>query len=62
MVKVDQVIKVGIIKVGCIGTLTLLEFLLDERAERTDIDVIVAGSGAKLGLGQCREVTRWIIQ
>ena len=49
-------------KAGCIGTLPLLEFLLDERAERTDIDVRVAGSGAKLGLSQCREVAGWMIQ
>lgn len=58
----SQVIKVGVVKVGCIGTLTLLEFLLDERAERTDIDVRVVGSGAKLGIQQCKEVTSWMIQ
>lgn len=55
-------IKVGIVKTGCIGTLPLLEFLLDERAERTDIDVRVFGSGAKLRQKQCQEVTSWMIQ
>jgi len=58
----SQPVKVGILKAGCIGTLPLLEFLLDERAERTDIDVRVVGSGAKLGLEQCREVTNLMIQ
>jgi len=58
----SQPVKVGILKAGCIGTLPLLEFLLDERAERTDIDVRVMGSGAKLGLEQCREITNLMIQ
>lgn len=58
----SQVIKIGVLKVGCIGTLPLVEFLLDERAERTDIDVRVVGSGAKLGIFQCRDVTKLIIQ
>jgi len=58
----SQIVKVGVVKAGCIGTLPLIEFLLDERAERTDIDVRVAGSGAKLGLEQCREVTDRMIK
>ena len=45
---VEQVVKVGILKLGCVGSAPLLEFLLDERAERKDIDVRVVGSGAKL--------------
>ena len=61
-VTVSRVIKVGFVKAGCIGTLPLIEFLLDERAERTDIDVRVAGSGAKLGPNQCREITDRMIQ
>ena len=51
----SEVVKVGVLKAGCIGTLPLLEFLLDERAERQDIDVRVVGSGAKVGPEQCRE-------
>lgn len=58
----SQVVKIGVVKVGCIGTLPLIEFLLDERAERTDIDVRVAGSGSKLGLKQCKEATNWMVQ
>jgi len=61
-IKLSKCVKIGILKVGCIGTLPLLEFLLDERAERTDIDVRVIGSGAKLGLEQCREITDLMIQ
>jgi len=55
-------VKVGILKTGCIGTLPLLEVLLDERAERTDIDVRVIGSGAKLGLEQCREIAELMVK
>ncbi len=56
-----SVIKFGIIKVGCMGSLPLLEFLIDERADREDVDVIVCGSGAKLGLKQCETVTKLMI-
>lgn len=54
-------IKFGIIKAGCMGSLPLVEFLVDERADREDIDVIVCGSGAKLGLQQCETVTNMMI-
>lgn len=43
----SKTVKIGILKVGCIGSAPLLEFLLDERAERRDIAVRVVGSGAK---------------
>jgi len=62
LIKMSQFVRIGVLKAGCIGTLPLLEFLLDERAERTDIDVRVIGSGAKLGLEQCREITNLMIQ
>jgi methylenetetrahydromethanopterin dehydrogenase len=57
----SEVVKVGVLKTGCIGTLPLLEFLLDERAERKDLDVRVIGSGAKLGLEQCKETAELMI-
>lgn len=38
----------GVVKAGCIGTLPIIEFLLDERADRQDIDVRVIGAGAKM--------------
>jgi len=56
-----EIVKLGILKVGCLGTLPLLEFLLDERADRADIDVRVVGSGAKVGPTQCREAAQLLI-
>ena len=56
-----QVVKVGILKVGCIGSSPLIEFLLDERAERLDIDVHVSGTGAKLGVEECKEAITSIL-
>jgi len=35
----SKVVKIGVAKVGNIGSSPLLEFLLDERAERNDIAV-----------------------
>jgi methylenetetrahydromethanopterin dehydrogenase len=58
----NRLVKLGVLKLGCIGTLLLIEFLLDERAERTDIDVRVSGSGAKLGLKQCGEATKQLLE
>ena len=42
-------ILVGVAKLGNIGTSLPLELLLDERADRKDLDVRVVGSGAKMG-------------
>jgi len=58
----SSIVKVGVLKTGCIGTLPLLEVMLDERAERSDIDVRVIGSGAKLGPEQCREAAELMIK
>lgn len=38
----------GVLKLGNIGTSPLLEFLLDERAEREGFDVVLIGAGAKM--------------
>ena len=54
-------VKIGVLKLGCVGTLPLLDVLLDERADRTDIDVRVVGSGSKLGPQQCKEATELMI-
>ena len=53
--------KVGIVKLGCLGTVPLLEFLLDERADREDVDVRVVGSGAKLGIDQSIEAATTMV-
>ncbi|MCD6493418.1 MAG: F420-dependent methylenetetrahydromethanopterin dehydrogenase [Archaeoglobaceae archaeon] len=41
-------VKVGVLKMGAIGTALLVEYLLDERADREDIEVRVVTSGAKM--------------
>jgi len=56
------VVKLGILKVGCIGTLPLLDIMLDERADRSDIDIMVIGSGAKLKQRQCKEIAALMIE
>lgn len=58
----SMVVKVGFLKLGCIGSASLLEFMLDERAERQDIDVRVVGAGAKLGVEQAEEVAQRILE
>ncbi|MBS7656985.1 F420-dependent methylenetetrahydromethanopterin dehydrogenase [Candidatus Bathyarchaeota archaeon] len=58
----SDALRIGILKLGCIGTLPLIEFLLDERAERTDINIKVSGSGAKLELNQCIEATKVLLE
>ncbi len=57
-----DIIKVGILKAGCIGSLPLIEFLLDERAEREDLQVRVVGSGAKVTVDECIEIARQILE
>ena len=40
--------RIAIIKVGYIGTTTLFDALLDERASRTDLEMFVVSTGTKL--------------
>ncbi|MBD3192725.1 MAG: F420-dependent methylenetetrahydromethanopterin dehydrogenase [Candidatus Heimdallarchaeota archaeon] len=47
--------KIGILKLGNIASSILLEMLLDERADRLDIDVKTVSSGAKLEEGSVLE-------
>ncbi|MEM2812177.1 MAG: F420-dependent methylenetetrahydromethanopterin dehydrogenase, partial [Candidatus Bathyarchaeia archaeon] len=57
----NRIVKIGILKAGCLGSLPLLEFLLDERAEREDIQVKVVGSGSKVTPEECIEGAKQII-
>ena len=57
-----MVVRVGFLKLGCIGSALLLEFMLDERAEREDIDVRVVGAGAKLGTEQAEDAARRMLE
>lgn len=50
--------KICIIKVGCIGSGPLIEYLLDERADRKDIDVRVFGSGSKLDEVRAEDIAK----
>lgn len=54
-------VKVGIVKLGCVGTAPLLEFLLDERADREDIDVKVVSTGAKMDVAGAEDVAKKLI-
>ncbi|MGC8849123.1 MAG: F420-dependent methylenetetrahydromethanopterin dehydrogenase [Candidatus Bathyarchaeia archaeon] len=54
-------VKVGFVKLGNIGSAPLVEFLLDERAEREDLTVRVVGSGAKMGVEDAEEASRILL-
>lgn len=56
-----MVVKVGIIKCGNIGMSPMVDLALDERAERNDIDVVVLGSGAKMGVEQVEYVANMMV-
>ncbi|MCW3129027.1 MAG: F420-dependent methylenetetrahydromethanopterin dehydrogenase [Methanophagales archaeon] len=43
-----EVVKVGFVNLGNIGTARIVDLLLDERADREDIDVRMLGTGAKM--------------
>ena len=49
---------VGILKLGCIGAAPLLDLLLDERAERKEINVRTVGSGATLDAEPCLDAAK----
>jgi len=47
-------VKLGILKMGALGSAVLLEYLFDERADRENIEVRVVTSGAKMGEGETK--------
>ena len=51
-------VRIGFGKLGNIGSAPLLEFLLDERAERKDIEVRIVSSGAKMGVEHAVDVAQ----
>ena len=57
-----NVFKLGVLKLGCIGAAPLLDLLLDERADREDLDVRAFTSGAKLEPAACAEATASAIE
>jgi methylenetetrahydromethanopterin dehydrogenase len=59
---VEQVTKIGVLKLGNIGISPLLDLILDERADRGDIEIRVVGSGPKLTPDQSQEATAKMIE
>lgn len=55
-------VRIGVIKTGNIASSLVLELLLDERADRTDIEVIVVTSGAKMSPEDCESVIEKIFE
>lgn len=49
----NRVFKLGVLKLGCIGAAPLLDLLLDERADREDLETRGYTSGAKLDPAAC---------
>jgi methylenetetrahydromethanopterin dehydrogenase len=58
----EKRVKVGIVKIGNLGITTMLDPMLDERAERQDIDIRVTSSGPKITEDSCVEVARRIFE
>nr|MDO8133749.1 F420-dependent methylenetetrahydromethanopterin dehydrogenase [Candidatus Njordarchaeum guaymaensis] len=59
---VEQVVKIGFLKLGNIGISPLVDLILDERADRGDIDIRVVGSGPKLTPEQSQEAAARMIE
>lgn len=57
----DNQFKLGVLKLGCIGAAPLLDLLLDERADRDDLQVCAITSGAKLDPDACDDATKLIL-
>ncbi|MEM2093708.1 MAG: F420-dependent methylenetetrahydromethanopterin dehydrogenase [Candidatus Bathyarchaeia archaeon] len=57
-----QPVKVGILKVGCLGTMILLEYLLDERAERTDLITRTISTGSKMNPQESEDAAMQLIE
>ena len=53
-------VRIGIVKLGCIGCASLLEYLLDERADRGDITIRVVTSGAKMTPEEAESVIKML--
>lgn len=57
-----EVVTVGFGKLGCIASSPLIEYLLDERADRDDLVVRVVSSGAKMSEKDAEDVARALIE
>jgi len=57
----SEPIRIGFLKLGNIGAAPLIEFLLDERAERNDISTRTVGSGSKIGPAEAEECAKGLL-
>jgi methylenetetrahydromethanopterin dehydrogenase len=55
-------VRVGVVKMGNLGTSTMLDLMLDERAERGDVDFRVVTSGPKMTEADCEEIAGKILE
>jgi len=56
-----MVVKIGVIKCGNLGTSPVIDLVLDERADRPNIDVRGVGSGAKMNPEQIEDAVPKIL-
>jgi methylenetetrahydromethanopterin dehydrogenase len=54
-------VRIGFLKMGNIATAPMIELLLDERAERSDMEVRVVSSGANMGGKQSEDVAKIMV-
>ena len=59
--QVQVLVRIGFLKLGNIATAPMIELLLDERAERNDMEVRVVSSGANMGTRQSEDVARLMV-
>ena len=55
-------IRLGLIKVGNIGTSVMLDLMLDERAEREDLEFRVVTSGPRMQEDDCKEAAEKLVE
>ena len=55
-------IRLGLIKVGNIATSTMIDLMLDERAEREDIEFRIVGSGPRMQESDCVEAAEKLLE
>jgi methylenetetrahydromethanopterin dehydrogenase len=53
-----MVLKIGIIKVGNIGTSPIIDLILDERADRDDFHIRTISTGSKMGQNEVNDIIR----
>ena len=46
-------VRIGVLKIGCLGIGLVTEYIIDERAKREDVEVFVIGTGSKMSMSQC---------